>query len=146
MVERLSSSSSSPRLIFRVNDGREKFEETFASKLSVGDALSVVVSVAKNHRFIGVGHRVVHGGLFFEGPALVDRKVKEKIRDLFDLAPVHNPINLQGIEFMEKKCPGSQKFSLYFYNGPWKLVKLQQQPEVGLDCLIPQCLTEHQIF
>lgn len=104
LVERLTSST--PRLIFIVNDGRFKFEETFASKLSICEALSVVFSVAKRNRFVGVGHRVVHGGTYFDAPVLVDQNVKDKIRDLFDLAPVHNPVNLLGIEFMERKFPG----------------------------------------
>lgn len=49
-----------------------------------------------------VGHRVVHGGNVFTEPVLITPKVKKTIRSLFDLAPLHNPSNLQGIEEMEK--------------------------------------------
>jgi acetate kinase len=44
-----------------------------------------------------VGHRVVHGGELFKESALIDDRVLEGIEDCVDLAPLHNPINLQGI-------------------------------------------------
>jgi acetate kinase len=44
-----------------------------------------------------VGHRVVHGGEFFNKTTLIHAGVKEKIRECFQLAPLHNPANLQGI-------------------------------------------------
>lgn len=43
------------------------------------------------------GHRVVHGGEFFNAPTLIDNDVIEKIRTLIPLAPLHNPANLEGI-------------------------------------------------
>lgn len=45
-----------------------------------------------------VGHRVVHGGEKFKNSVLIDNEVKEAIRSLFPLAPLHNPPNLAGIE------------------------------------------------
>jgi acetate kinase len=45
-----------------------------------------------------VGHRVVHGGELFKESALIDDKVLKGIEDCVDLAPLHNPINVQGIE------------------------------------------------
>lgn len=53
-----------------------------------------------------VGHRVVHGGEFFEESALVDADVKTKIRQLFDLAPLHNPASMMGIKATETNMPG----------------------------------------
>jgi acetate kinase len=44
-----------------------------------------------------VGHRVVHGGASFSNPVHVDEMVEEKITQLFQLAPLHNPANLEGI-------------------------------------------------
>ncbi|MBV8404855.1 MAG: acetate/propionate family kinase [Gammaproteobacteria bacterium] len=49
-------------------------------------------------RLIGVGHRVVHGGPRFAGPALVTREVLEELRALVPFAPLHQPYNLAGIE------------------------------------------------
>ncbi len=44
-----------------------------------------------------VGHRVVHGGAGFSDTTIIDIKVKDKIKQLFELAPLHNPANLEGI-------------------------------------------------
>ena len=49
-----------------------------------------------------VGHRVVHGGSKFTATTLINEEVKNNIRELFDLAPLHNPANLTGIEIAEK--------------------------------------------
>lgn len=49
-----------------------------------------------------IGHRVVHGGEYFPTSALVDEEVKNKLKKLFDLAPLHNPANVMGIEACEK--------------------------------------------
>lgn len=49
-----------------------------------------------------VGHRVVHGGELFNESVLLTEEVKEAIRSCFDLAPLHNPANLIGIEACEK--------------------------------------------
>jgi acetate kinase len=49
-----------------------------------------------------VGHRVVHGGETFAATTIITKKVKEEIKKLFPLAPLHNPANYQGIEVAEK--------------------------------------------
>lgn len=48
-----------------------------------------------------VGHRVVHGGSTFTETIEVTQEVKSKIKDLFPLAPLHNPANLEGINVAE---------------------------------------------
>ncbi|MCM3126603.1 MULTISPECIES: acetate kinase [unclassified Paenibacillus] len=53
-----------------------------------------------------VGHRVVHGGEFFNESALVTDEVKAKIRQLIDLAPLHNPAAIMGINAAESNMPG----------------------------------------
>ncbi|MCD1260277.1 acetate kinase [Paenibacillus athensensis] len=53
-----------------------------------------------------VGHRVVHGGESFRASVRVDEDVKREIRRLFDLAPLHNPAALLGINAVEANMPG----------------------------------------
>ena len=53
-----------------------------------------------------VGHRVVHGGEYFPKSVLVTEEVKEKLKELISLAPLHNPANIMGIEACEKMLPG----------------------------------------
>lgn len=49
-----------------------------------------------------VGHRVVHGGESFKATAVITKEVKAKIKQLFSLAPLHNPANYRGIQVAEK--------------------------------------------
>jgi acetate kinase len=52
-----------------------------------------------------VGHRVVHGGEGLTESVLIDSGVIEAISEAFDLAPLHNPANLKGIEAARKALP-----------------------------------------
>lgn len=54
---------------------------------------------------VAVGHRVVHGGKRFFEPTIVTPLVEINIEDLADLAPLHNPANLQGIRAAERAFP-----------------------------------------
>jgi len=49
-----------------------------------------------------VGHRVVHGGERFRRSTLVEDTVLEEIEEVVDLAPLHNPHNIKGIEAIER--------------------------------------------
>jgi acetate kinase len=48
-----------------------------------------------------VGHRVVHGGEVFSSSVVVTDEVKREIKKLFDLAPLHNPAHMMGIDAIE---------------------------------------------
>ncbi len=52
-----------------------------------------------------VGHRVVLGGEDFAASVVIDGQVKKVIRDCFDVAPLHNPPNLMGIEACQELMP-----------------------------------------
>ena len=52
-----------------------------------------------------VGHRVVHGGEAYSGSVLIDEKVMQTIREFVDLAPLHNPANITGIEAATRVLP-----------------------------------------
>lgn len=60
-----------------------------------------------------IGHRVVHGGAEFERPVIINGAVKARIRELIPLAPLHNPANLQGIEFMEEYFPSLPQIAVF---------------------------------
>jgi acetate kinase len=53
-----------------------------------------------------VGHRIVHGGRQFTGPAQIDAEVRKKLDDLADLAPLHQPKSLAGIDAVSRVLPG----------------------------------------
>lgn len=60
-----------------------------------------------------VGHRVVHGGEKFLDPVIVTPAVKEAIRSLEPLAPLHNPTNLQGIEIAQSLLPKAVQVAVF---------------------------------
>jgi acetate kinase len=60
-----------------------------------------------------VGHRVAHGGEYFKGSCIVDEQAKEHIRSLFDIAPLHNPANLEGVLSIEKVLPGVPQVTVF---------------------------------
>ena len=60
-----------------------------------------------------VGHRVAHGGEFFPESCVVNEDVKEKIRSLFAIAPLHNPANLEGVLSIEKVLPSVPQVTVF---------------------------------
>ncbi len=71
------------------------------------DAIEAVISaltddkigVIKNmYEISAVGHRIVHGGEKFNSSVIIDEKVMDAVRDCIEIAPLHNPPNIIGIE------------------------------------------------
>ncbi|MDC4233666.1 acetate kinase [Actinomyces sp. B33] len=54
-------------------------------------------NLAESH-VVAVGHRIVQGGKYFDGPALITDEVRGLIQELCALAPLHNPAHLKGID------------------------------------------------
>ena len=52
------------------------------------------------------GHRVVHGGRHFTSTVFVDSGVRDRLSDLNELAPLHNPFALSGIDAVARLLPG----------------------------------------
>lgn len=61
--------------------------------------------IASVKEIYAVGHRVAHGGENFSASALITGEVKKHIEEVIELAPLHNPANLNGIISMEKLLP-----------------------------------------
>ncbi|WP_299363908.1 acetate/propionate family kinase [Winogradskyella sp.] len=60
-----------------------------------------------------VGHRVVHGGHTFSSTVEIHHEVKSKIKEFFNLAPLHNPSNLAGIEVAETIFTGAKQAAVF---------------------------------
>ncbi len=52
-----------------------------------------------------VGHRLVHGAEKFSKSVLIDNEVKDMVKQCYDLAPLHNPANITGVEAIEAVLP-----------------------------------------
>lgn len=60
-----------------------------------------------------VGHRVVHGGERFSSSVIIDDDVMEAIRANINLAPLHNPANITGIEACKKVMPNTPMVAVF---------------------------------
>lgn len=60
-----------------------------------------------------VGHRIVHGGENFKNPIMITPEVKEALKQLLPLAPLHNPRNLEGIEIIEELLPTVPQIAVF---------------------------------
>ena len=70
--------------------------------------------VVKSLEEIGaVGHRVVHGGEKFASSVVITEEVKAAIEECNDLAPLHNPANLIGINACEGLMPGTPMVAVF---------------------------------
>ena len=100
------------------------------------DAFDKIFDIIGNVDVQAVGHRVVHGGDYFASSAIIDQVVKDKIKKLFPLAPLHNPKNLMGIEFIEEKLPNLPQVAVFdtsFHVGsmPAKAYRYFSKPKIG---------------
>lgn len=91
-------------------------------------------------RIDAVGHRVVHGGSSFSETVRIDQLVKAKIKELFSLAPLHNPHNFKGIEVAERIFPEAEQVAVF------DTAFHQTIPEVAYRYAIPEDIyREHQL-
>ena len=87
-----------------------------------------------------VGQRVVHGGSDFSDTVKIDEKVKAKIKQLFELAPLHNPANLEGINVAEEIFSSAEQIAVF------DTAFHQTMPEVAYKYAIPNyLLTENKV-
>ncbi|MEG0550486.1 MAG: acetate kinase [Vagococcus sp.] len=114
-VERIGSSSA----IFSY-----KFEgKKVAKELEISDheaAVNYLLSVLIDEKMItsyeeieGVGHRISHGGTYYEDATLIDEVVEERIGELGVLSPLHNPVNLIGIRSFKKVLPNTKQVAIF---------------------------------
>ncbi len=110
LCERIGIDGS--RLVYTPAGGKKEITE--AEMKDHKEAISLVLKAltdpekgaVKDLSEIGaVGHRIVHGGESFSKATLITAEVKKAIEDCCDLAPLHNPANLIGIEACEALMP-----------------------------------------
>lgn len=101
---------AAPRLCVKDGAGRCVSEERVDTWVRDGrDAVDVLAVWLRSHysgaRVLGVGHRVVHGGIWFTTPTVVDRHILAHLYELVPLAPLHQPYNLAAIEAVFARLP-----------------------------------------
>ncbi len=102
-----------------------------------------VIQELKNsgHTISKVGHRVVHGGLFFKQPTQIDTSNMERLEALSNLAPMHNPQAVKVIKVCQQKLPEAPQFAIFdtsFYT---------QMPDYARYYALPlELAEEHKIY
>ena len=87
---------------------------TEAIQFVIDALINAETGVVKSLDEIGaVGHRVVHGGEKFASSVVITEEVKAAIEECNDLAPLHNPANLIGINACEKLMPGTPMVAVF---------------------------------
>ena len=110
LVERIGAVTSIVRHEFL---GKKPLKKSIAIEnhaAALGKIMDLLIQT--NNEFLhsvdeieAVGHRVVHGGELFKDSVLIDEDVESAIEQAFDIAPLHNPPNLQGIRAAKKLLP-----------------------------------------
>ncbi|OFI48715.1 acetate kinase [Floricoccus tropicus] len=108
-----------PQSISTVKWGDEKDTQTLdipnheeAVKILLDDLIRLGI-ISSYDEITGVGHRVVAGGEIFKKSTLIDDKVMEEIAELSELAPLHNPANLQGIKAFKHLLPNITSVAVF---------------------------------
>jgi acetate kinase len=140
-VERIGMSSA---VLSHTPHGKEKVRivgEILDHTIAIEYVIAVLLS--KNHGVIkdkkeidAVGHRVVHGGETFLGSALLTDEVMKAIKENIELAPLHNPSNINGIQAIKEHLPNTPQVCVfdtsfhtsmppqaYLYGIPYELYK-----------------------
>ena len=89
-------------------------DHTEAIRLVLEALTNEKTGVVKNLDEIGaVGHRIVHGGEKFADATIIDDEVMKAIEDCNDLAPLHNPANLIGINACKTLMPTTPMVAVF---------------------------------
>lgn len=117
MVERIGSKEA----IINYKTEKVSLEETLEIKTHKQGLLHIASLLVDSNKGIVsqaneiqvIGHRVVHGGTTFSAPTLVTPLVKDKIKELFSLAPLHNPHNWEGLDLAEEIFPHAKQVAVF---------------------------------
>lgn len=140
-VERIGMSSA---VLTHQPLGKEKIRivgEIFDHSIAMEYVIAVLLSpnhgvITDRNEIDAVGHRVVHGGETFSGSVLITDDVLKALKDNIELAPLHNPPNLRGIEAAKEHLPNIPQVGVFdtafhskmpphafLYGIPYKLYK-----------------------
>ncbi len=116
LIERIGQEKSSADCT--TSDGRSfSFEEKVPDHKSAIEAVFALLSRSGTLRdkaeIAGIGHRMVHGGEYFRESALIDDEVETAIEKCSELAPLHNPHNLNGYRAARELLPDVPQVAVF---------------------------------
>ncbi|GAB2518026.1 acetate/propionate family kinase [Paramicrobacterium agarici] len=111
LVERIGADESHVTHEVVSQNGSEEYEQSRSIRNHT-EGFAVMLDAFREHgpsldehAPVAVGHRVVHGGKRFFEPTVITDLVRINVEDLAEIAPLHNPANVQGIEAAQKSFP-----------------------------------------
>jgi len=137
---------TSPRFVAKNDAGAVIDEKAWGEGVSLGHAgaLDYLVEFLRRHltsyRLVGVGHRVVHGGLEYTRPVRVDASVVAALEKYISLAPLHQPHNLAPIKDLLERLPELPQvacFDTSFH---------RTQPPVAQAYALPKSITDRGVL
>ncbi|MFL9815397.1 acetate kinase [Stutzerimonas sp. VN223-3] len=111
LAERLGSPEAV--LHWQLGDAKQSLDIPGADHRAALAQLLPLAQESAGGKLDGIGHRVVHGGEHFTGSSLIDEAVLQAIRDSAQLAPLHNPANLVGIDAAIALFPNLPQVSVF---------------------------------
>jgi acetate kinase len=105
LIEPDSGQSLADGIVERIGEPSSAVADHAAALRMAFDQLSEAGIDLKTCGLAAVGHRVVHGGATFYQPTLIDDAMLGELKQVSELAPLHNPPAVQGIEVARKMLP-----------------------------------------
>jgi acetate kinase len=136
---------TAPRFVAEDRNGNTLGEKTWGEGVKLGHAgaldylLEFLRAELGEQRLIGVGHRVVHGGLMYAHPVRVDAAVLAALEKYVPLAPLHQPHNLAPIRLLLERAPQLPQvacFDTSFH---------RHQPELAQAFALPRSITDRGV-
>ena len=136
---------TAPRFAAKDDRGKVLDEKVWGEGVALGHdgALDHLVAFLRTHsdgyRIVGVGHRVVHGGLEYSQPARMTEGVLKALEKYIPLAPLHQPHNLAPIRGMLQRSPDLPQvacFDTAFH---------RSQPPVAQAFALPKSITDRGV-
>jgi acetate kinase len=136
---------TAPRFVVKDAGGRVVDEKSWGDGVSLGHdgALDHLLAFLRgrlaNQRIVGVGHRIVHGGLDYSMPVRIDQSVLATLERFIPLAPLHQPHNLapiRGLLVRSPQLPQVACFDTAFH---------RSQPLLAQDFALPKAITNRGV-
>jgi len=102
---------------YEIEDNSKKIRKKIKNhRVALKDVLDIILDnkiVSSLSEIKAIGHRAVHGGEEFKKTVLINDKVMKKIKELSELAPLHNPANLTGMKVCKELLPNVKQVAVF---------------------------------
>jgi acetate kinase len=136
---------TAPRFVAKDRDGKTLAEKSWGEGVKLGHegALDHLVAFVRaelgDQKLVGVGHRVVHGGLEYSRPVRVDARILSALEKYIPLAPLHQPHNLAPIRALLQRAPELPQIACF------DTAFHRAQPEVAQAFALPRSITDRGV-